>query len=113
MGAAYQSGNLAASGGQPPYQWSLAAGPLPGGLSLNGNTVAGTPTTTGTYSVTLRVTDANNLTASRQYSITIYPTLLITTASPLAPGQTTGVYNLQLAAQGGVGSPYTWTLTSG
>jgi hypothetical protein len=32
------SASLAASGGQPPYQWSVASGSLPAGLQLGAST---------------------------------------------------------------------------
>jgi hypothetical protein len=52
-----------AGGGTPPYQWSLASGALPPGLSLNlSGTVeavlAGTATQIGTYAFTVEVTDS-------------------------------------------------------
>jgi hypothetical protein len=54
------SQTLAASGGVTPYVWSLASGSLPPGLTLSPSTgrISGTPTTTGRWSFTVRVTDA-------------------------------------------------------
>ena len=47
-GAAYSQA-LAATGGQPPYGWSLISGSLPAGLTLAPNSViSGTPTSNGT-----------------------------------------------------------------
>jgi hypothetical protein len=51
---------LAASGGNPPYRWTLAAGsgPLPPGLKLNANgAITGKATTPGTYPITVQVSD--------------------------------------------------------
>ena len=52
---------LAASGELTPYTWSIASGALPAGLSLTSGTgvISGTPTATGTFSFTARVTAAN------------------------------------------------------
>jgi hypothetical protein len=49
---------LAANGGIPPYRWSLASGTLPPGLGLStGGVISGTPTTPGTSSFIVGVTD--------------------------------------------------------
>ncbi len=55
--AAY-SAPLSASGGNPPYKWSLAAGALPKGLHLRSNgVISGRPRTSGTYIFTVKVVD--------------------------------------------------------
>src|SRR4030095_12648494 len=47
------SRQLIASGGSPPYNWSLVSGALPDGLVLNfSGTIGGTPTATGTFDFT-------------------------------------------------------------
>jgi hypothetical protein len=57
LGVPY-SATLTASGGLPPYTWSVISGALPPGLSLDsaGN-ITGTPTTMGTYFATFQVVD--------------------------------------------------------
>ena len=53
------SATLAASGGVPPYSWSLASGSLPAGLSIsNAGLISGTPTAAGTFNLTVKVTDS-------------------------------------------------------
>ena len=49
----------AASGGAPPYTWSIPAGVPPTGLALNSTTgvLSGTPTAVGTFSFVLSVRD--------------------------------------------------------
>jgi uncharacterized protein YjdB len=67
------SASLAASGGAVPYAWSISAGALPAGLSLNSSTgaISGTPTTTGTSTFTARVTDSKAQSATANLSINV------------------------------------------
>jgi hypothetical protein len=112
VGTAY-SQTLAATGGTTPYTWSLAAGSLPPGLSLNGAVLSGTPTTAGTSNFTVRVTDNVGATDTQALSLTVNapPPVNITTTS--LPGGTVGAsYGQTLAATGGI-APYTWSLSSG
>ncbi len=58
VGTAY-SQPLAAGGGTGTYTWSLASGSLPPGLVLStAGVLAGTPTASGTYPFTVKVTDS-------------------------------------------------------
>jgi hypothetical protein len=108
------SETVAASGGGGAYAWTVVAGGLPSGLSLNGSTgaITGTPGSAGTTGVTLQVASGDGQTASASLSITIGsgpPTITTTTL----PGGTTGiVYDQTLQVTGGDGS-YTWTVTTG
>jgi hypothetical protein len=74
VGVSYATG-VFADGGIPPYRWSLVAGQLPPGLSLTTSPgrITGTPTTAGTFTFTLRVTDEGGQQAMQQFSITISP----------------------------------------
>jgi len=106
----YPTHKLAASGGTPPYTWSITGGSLPPGLGLSGVTIGGTPTTAGTYPFTLTVTDGAASTSSLSFSITIGPALAITTGS--IPGAAAGSpYSASISAAGGT-APYTFTLIS-
>jgi hypothetical protein len=50
---------LAASGGFPPYMWTLVSGSLPPGLTLSiTGLISGTPTTATTSSFTIQATDS-------------------------------------------------------
>jgi endoglucanase len=58
VGAGY-SANLTASGGTPPYKWSVVSGQLPAGLNLSsGGTISGTPAAAGSFAFTLQVKDS-------------------------------------------------------
>ncbi len=115
--------SLTATGGVLPLTWSLQGGgyTVAPGLTLNPTTgqIAGTPTTTGTFSFQVNVKDSSlpnppSQTAGPQaMSITIKtpPALSITTLS-LLPGTVAGGYGASLQATGGV-APYVWTLTQG
>jgi hypothetical protein len=65
---------LTADGGEAPYTWSVASGTLPAGLSINGNSLEGTPTAAGDYSFTLQVSDVQSppYTATRSFTSTIF-----------------------------------------
>lgn len=67
------SATLQATGGTTPYTWSVASGSLPAGLNLAGatGTISGTPTTAGTSTFTIQVTDSASNTASAGFTITI------------------------------------------
>lgn len=64
VGTAYSSG-LVATGGTPPNTFSVSAGSLPGGLTINATSgaISGTPTAAGTFAFTAQVIDAGTPTA--------------------------------------------------
>jgi hypothetical protein len=90
-GVAYST-TLAATGGTPPYTWSLTSGSLPTGLSLNASTgaITGTPTTTANASaLTFAVTDSSVSvqTQSVNLALTVYSSNAITVSvSPQSSG---------------------------
>jgi hypothetical protein len=71
------SATLGATGGVPPYTWSISPGTLPAGLTLAESTgvISGTPTASGSSSFTADVTDSQSNMASAQLQITINPAL--------------------------------------
>ena len=118
-GAAYPSTNLQASGGVPPYAWSVttAATTFPPGLTLSSTgQITGTPTAAATYNFTVQVKDSQNTTATANLSILVNPgpTLLTitTTSSQLPTGTVSTAYPAtNLTASGGT-PPYAWSVTT-
>jgi len=108
VGVAYPATQFTAAGGTQPYTWSVSAGALPAGLTLSAaGLLSGTPAAAGQFTFTVQVTDANALTASKQFQITVIAVLSVTTAS--LPDGSVGVpYSASLAATGGT-TPYTWS----
>ena len=76
IGTAY-SARLSSSGGTPPVTWSVTAGALPAGLSLNANTgaVTGTPTAVAMSSFTVQAVDSGTpqQKTTQALSITVDP----------------------------------------
>jgi regulation of enolase protein 1 (concanavalin A-like superfamily) len=70
----YPEQTLVASGGTPPYSWSVTAGSLPPGLSLSAaGTISGTPSSSAgsPYGFTATVTDGTGDSASQDFSISV------------------------------------------
>jgi hypothetical protein len=111
---------LTSSGGTAPETWTLTAGALPPGLTLNGATgvISGTPTAAVSRTLSLQVTDAGKPVQSQLATLVLNitggvgpPGLQITTAA--LPAGTVGTpYNATLGASGGT-PPYGWALTGG
>ncbi len=75
FGTAYNQ-TFTQTGGVAPVAFSVSAGALPQGLSLNAATGAltGTPAQVGLFQFTIRATDANGCVGVRPYLLTITPT---------------------------------------
>ena len=64
---------LAATGGLPPYVWSLQAGELPPGVALDPATgdISGEPVATGLFAFTVQVGDANSQLDTRELTLRV------------------------------------------
>lgn len=69
----YSTRTILATGGTPPYTWSVLSGSLPPGLSLSASGVLSSSacTSAGTFSFTVKVADNASNTATAAQSITV------------------------------------------
>src|SRR5271165_3929240 len=116
LGTAYST-TLSATGGTPPYSWSITSGSLPAGLGLKSSgTISGTPTVLGDYPFTVQVADSQSppTTASTPLSISVSaPITQLTIVTTSLPSDTQNTpYSAMLAATGGI-TPYVWSITAG
>ena len=111
------SEQIIADGGVAPLVFSVSSGSLPPGLNLNTNGYITGRTTSdgGTYSFSVTVTDQGSppLTATQAYTLVVTPAPPLSVAtSSLANAAQGSLYNVALAASGGV-PPLTWSISSG
>ncbi|MEB2362287.1 MAG: putative Ig domain-containing protein [Bryobacteraceae bacterium] len=105
------SATLTATGGEPPYSWSLVGGLLPSGLNLSpGGAVTGVPTRQGVFAFTIQVSDVNNRQASRDFTVDVSLPLGIGTEGSFT-GRIGTAFSQTITAAGG-STPYTWSLAS-
>lgn len=107
---------LQGSGGTPPLAWRISGGELPPGLALNVTTgsIAGVPTTVGTFRFQVRVDDNGGQVAVKNFDITIDPqALTITNNAALPRALVGGEYLVQLNAAGGIRPYGNWRVTEG
>ncbi len=59
--------------GDPPYTWEITSGALPAGVTLDGDTglLSGTPTTAGTYTFIVTISNADNETYSQEIVLVV------------------------------------------
>ncbi|MBZ5560701.1 MAG: putative Ig domain-containing protein, partial [Acidobacteriia bacterium] len=108
VGVPYRFALVQDRGGVAPFSWTVLS-PLPPGLAIvsgsNGvpDHLAGVPTTAGSYSFKLTVTDSIGQSVPVSYLLNVSPLAL--TPDSLAPGRVGVAYMASLAPVGGVG-PY-------
>jgi|GEM_PF-2178588 len=70
-GASYSLA-FTATGGTPPYVWSVPASGLPAGLTLSAaGLISGTPTAQGSTTFTVQITDAAQVVSSKAFTLVI------------------------------------------
>ena len=113
----YTAFAFSATGGSQPFSWSVTAGSLPPGLTLDtGGSLLGTPNMRGSYTFT--VTVAESAAQSPQIKSAAFTIVVADGPVKINPGQAppAGVhgtpYNFTFTATGGT-LPFTWTVTAG
>ncbi len=88
VGIAYEA-PIQAVGGLRPYAFSVVDGVLPAGLSLQGGTLRGTPSGTGSATFTVQVSDANLSKTVQRFTmqVTEIPPPRLSVATPLTQVQ--------------------------
>jgi hypothetical protein len=107
VGTAYGF-QLRTSGGTAS-SWTVTAGSLPAGLTLDNNgAIAGTPTSASLSTFTVRASDGS-LTATRQFTLGVAEPVVVT-APDEATVKVRGSFVVSFSAKGGV-QPYSWSAT--
>lgn len=90
-----------ATGGKPPYTWSISSGTLPAGMALTSEGVlAGSPNGGGAFPLQVQAADANGRTASVGIQLLVYELPQITTTA-LPAGEVGQQYQQLIRAIGG------------
>src|SRR6266542_2059670 len=105
--------SFSAAGGAEPYTYTLAAGPLPAGLSLSsGGRLSGTPTQSGTFGFSVTATDKYGDTGTFPFTLVVDPAAIVIMPQALFSATPGLFYGALLTASGGVGT-YTFAVTAG
>jgi len=115
VGVSYLQALIAS--GAPPYTWNFF-GLFPPGLTYTISvdtttaTISGTPTTAGSYTFLLTVTDSSPSTINLSYTIVIAATPITFSSSSLPQAKEGVTYQGSISVTGGT-SPYTYSLSGG
>jgi large repetitive protein len=109
VGTAYSFQFTAAGGGT--QTWSVQSGSLPAGIALSSSgLLSGTPTATGDFTFTVKVSDGSR-SATHAYTLSVVNPLEVT-AREVPASEVSRAFRLQLSATGGRPA-YAWALAPG
>jgi uncharacterized protein (TIGR03437 family) len=107
------AGALLAQGGTAPYTFTLLSGSLPAGLTLNQTgAISGTPTASGVFPITVRLTDSAGQSTQADVLINVNSGAFNITNTTAPEGFVNSSYSLNLTTAGGTGN-VAYTLLSG
>jgi hypothetical protein len=111
--AAYRQ-SLLATGGQPPYLWSVVEGSLPPQFALDSTSgvLSGVPTVRGEHRFTVEVSDGSGTKANRLFRLNVTPALRFSERGTLPHAIVGERYTQALAVTGGQ-PPHSWSLQEG
>ena len=109
------AGTVSATGGAGPLTYSLAAGAFPDGVTMSAaGAISGTPSKGGSFSATVKASDAFGDSATQVYPLKIALSSLSISAVTLPTGYVGSNFTqTSLAATGGSGAGFVWTVSSG
>ncbi len=103
--------SMTASGGRPPYTWSIKDGAWPRGLKFANGVISGRPRAAGSFAFTVAVTDVLHNTADVPVTLLVNPRLKIPLQT-VKPGALGKVYRNLIVAKGGA-RPLTFEVADG
>lgn len=112
-GQAYSLMLTATGGSGAGNTYSVVAGQLPTGLTLNSaGVLSGMTNPAGTYNFTVHSRDSQGNTVTRDFTLVVYSALSISPGT-LPPGMLGGSYSQVLIASGGSGGGYAFSVSAG
>ncbi|MGK9132957.1 Ig domain-containing protein, partial [Brucella intermedia] len=104
------SAKYKAEGGIGDFTFTKESGELPPGLTLASNgELSGTPTKSGPFSFTVKATDTNNVSGTREEEVTIAAPEITLDLSQLVDGKEGLVYGPVQVTAGGGAEPYSYS----